>query len=240
MLPPNANDRALIDQMARDPEVLELRRRLYSLMGKYKYAYNWTWYDRPIIQLPQDVMAMQMLLFAVQPDLVIETGVAHGGSLVLYASLLQLLGRGRVVGVDIEIRKDRRQAIEAHPLHERITLVEGSSTDETVLARVRELAAGARRVLVSLDSNHTHAHVRAELDAYAPLVTRDSYLVVFDTLIEDLPASDFPDRPWKPGNSPKTAVHDFLRTTDRFEIDRELEARLLFTVAPDGFLRCVK
>lgn len=240
MLPSIPNDEALIAAMANDPEVRELRLRMLSLMGKYKYAYNWSWYGRPLIQIPQDVMAMQTLLLSVQPDLVIETGVAHGGSLILYASMMEILGAGRVIGVDIEIRKHNREAIEAHPLAKRITLVEGPSTAPETIERVRALASGGRRVLVSLDSNHTHEHVARELELYSPLVTKGSYLVVFDTLIEDLPASEFPDRPWGPGNSPKTAVHEFLESNNRFEIDRGFEARLLFSVAPDGYLKCVR
>jgi cephalosporin hydroxylase len=240
MLPPVPNDASLIQAMAQDPELRELKLRILSLMGKYKYAYNWTWFDRPLIQIPQDMMAMQMLLLSVKPDLIIETGVAHGGSLIFHASMMELLGAGSVVGIDIDIRQHNREAIESHPMAKRITLIQGSSTDPGVVARAQELAAGAKRVLVSLDSNHTHEHVLAELEAYAPLVTAGSYLVVFDTLIEDLPASEFTDRPWGPGNSPKSAVRAFLAGNDRFVIDQELEARLLFTVAPDGFLKCVK
>ena len=239
LLPPVPNDPGLIEAMAVDEEVAELRRRIELLMGRYRYAHNWTWYGRPLIQLPSDVMAMQMLILEQRPDLIIETGVAHGGSLVFYASMLELLGEGHVVGIDVEIRDHNRHAIETHPLKKRITLIEGSSTDETVVARAARHADGARRVFVCLDSNHTADHVTRELALYAPLVTPGGYLVVFDTLIDDLPASEFPDRPWGPGNGPKTAVHRFLRDNPRFVIDRELEQRLLFTAAPDGYLRCV-
>jgi cephalosporin hydroxylase len=241
MLPPFPNDRALIDAMGADPEVRELRQRMLALMGKYKYAYNWTWWGRPIIQIPQDVMAMQTLLLATAPDVVVETGVAHGGSIVFIASMLELLGGDRrVVGVDVEIRSANRTAIEAHPMAKRITLIEGSSTAPDVVEQVRRHIGAGKKVLVSLDSNHTRDHVADELRAYAPLVSKGSYLVVWDTAIEDFPRSEFPDRPWGPGNSPMTAVHEFLKTNDDFEIDRELEARLLFTVSPDGFLKRVK
>ncbi len=239
-LPGIPNDRELIEAMNRDTEVGELRRRLFSLMGKYKYAHNWTWFGRPVIQLPQDLMAMQTLLLDVQPDLVIETGVAHGGSLVFSASMMELLGRGHAIGIDIEIRPHNRRAIEEHPLARRITLIEGSSVDPAVVARVAEYVARARRAVVFLDSNHTAEHVSAELRLYSPFVSVGSYLVVFDTAIEDLPASDFADRPWGPGNSPKTAVDAFLAADDRFVVDRELEARLLFTVAPSGYLRRIR
>jgi len=239
-LPPIANEAAVVAGMAADPEVRALRDRLFDLMGKHRYSYNWTWFGRPIIQLPQDVLAMQALILAEQPDLIIETGVAHGGSLVFSASMLELLGgAGRVVGVDIDIRPHNRRAIEAHPLAHRIALIQGSSVDEGVAAAVRAHARGARRVMVCLDSNHTDDHVARELALYAPLVTPGHHLVVFDTAIEDMPASAFPDRPWGPGNSPKTAVRAFLARNPAFVVDRELEARLLFSVAPEGYLKRV-
>jgi cephalosporin hydroxylase len=176
----------------------------------------------------------------VRPDLVIETGIAHGGSLIHSASILELLGGdGLVVGVDVDIRAHNRREIEAHPLARRIRLIEGSSTDEAVAAAVREQAHGRRAVLVILDSDHTHAHVLRELQLYAPLVTRDSYLIVFDTLIEDLPDELFAGRRWGKGNNPKTAVWEFLKTSGRFEIDARIPARLMLTCAPDGFLRCL-
>lgn len=233
------NEHRLIEAMAADPEIADLRRRLMSAMGRYKYSYNWHWWGRPIIQLPQDVMAMQMLILEHAPDLIIETGIAHGGSLVFHASLLELLGRGRVVGVDVEIRAHNRQALDAHPMRKRITLIEGSSVDPAVAAKVTEEARGAAKVFVCLDSNHTADHVGRELELYSPLVKSGGYLVVFDTAIEDAPQSEFPDRPWGPGNSPKTAVHEFLRRSPRFQVDQELEQRLLFSVAPGGYLRCV-
>lgn len=208
-----------------------------------KYSYNFSWLGRPIIQYPQDIVAMQELIWALKPDLVIETGIAHGGSLILWASLLELGAAcggpetARVIGVDIEIRAHNRAAIEAHPMHKRITMIEGSSVDPAVIAEVADAAAGHERVLVCLDSNHTHAHVLAELEAYAPLTSVGSYCVVFDTVIEDLPADMFPDRPWGPGNNPKTAVHEYLGSHPEFEIDRAVENKLLVTVAPDGYLR---
>jgi cephalosporin hydroxylase len=239
-LPACPNDAAAIEAMAADEEIRSLRARLLSLMAKHRYAYNWTWDGRPIIQLPSDVMAMQMLILHHRPDLIIETGIAHGGALVFYASMLELIGAGRVVGIDREIRPHNRRALEAHPRFDRITLVEGSSTDDAVVERVTAMAGEAERVFVCLDSNHTAEHVAAELERYAPLVTPGGYLVVFDTVIEDMAVEDFPDRPWGPGNSPKTAVHAFLGEHPEFEIDRGLEQRLLVTVAPDGYLRRVE
>ena len=230
-----------IERMAADDGLQKVARDLFLRSCDYKYSYNFRWMGRPIIQYPQDMIAMQEIIWDVKPDLIIETGIAHGGSLVYYASLLELLGGERlVVGIDIDIRPHNRQAIEAHPMFKRIRMVEGSSVDQEVVSRVRELARGARTVLVTLDSNHTHEHVLDELKLYSPLVTAGSYLTVFDTVVEDMPKSMFPDRPWGPGNNPKTAVHEFLKTTDRFEIDRAIESKLLLTVAPDGYLRCLK
>ena len=214
---------------------------------QHKYSYNFTWLGRPIIQYPQDIVALQELVWTVKPDLIIETGIAHGGSLILNASLLALLdlceGRTaaprRVIGVDIEIRPHNRAAIEEHPLFSRISLIEGSSIGEEVMAQVRREASSAERALVILDSNHTHAHVLRELELYSPLVSLGSYCVVFDTVVEDMPANFFPDRPWGPGDNPKTAVHAFLKTEagQNFAIDQALQDKLLITVAPDGFLK---
>lgn len=210
-------------------------------VSRLKYSYNFTWMGRPIIQFPQDMIAMQEIIWRTKPDIIIETGVAHGGSLVFYASLLGLLGGDRyIVGIDIDIRPHNRAAIEEHPMADRIRLIEGSSTDEAVVAEAVNVSAGSECVLVVLDANHTHDHVARELELYAPLVTKGSYLVVFDTVIEDLPDDFFPDRPWGKGDNPRTAVWEFLEQSDRFEIDREMNEKLLITVAPDGYLRCVK
>lgn len=201
-----------------------------------KYMNNFSWLGRPMIQLPTDAMAMQEIIWAVKPDLVIETGVAHGGSLILSASILELLGHGRVLGIDIDIRAHNRNAIEEHPLAHRVSLIEGSSIDPAVISQVQDFAAG-KRTLVFLDSNHTHEHVLAELNAYANLVCVGSYCVVFDTFVEDLP-DDYvwTDRPWGKGNNPKTAVHAWLQSNHHFRIDKSVEDKLLITSAPDGFL----
>lgn len=214
---------------------------------RHKYSYNFTWLGRPIIQYPQDIVALQELVWEVKPDLIIETGVAHGGSLILSASLLALLdlcegpleSNRRVLGIDIEIRAHNRAAIEAHPLASRIRLLEGSSIGDEVYSQVRAEAESAQRVMVILDSNHTHEHVLRELELYSPLVSSGSYCVVFDTVVEHMPADFFPDRPWGPGNNPKTAVHAFLSSQagQDFEIDKAMQDKLLISVAPDGFLR---
>jgi cephalosporin hydroxylase len=210
-----------------------------------KYSYNFSWMGRPIIQYPQDMIAMQEIIWDVRPDLIIETGIAHGGSLVYYASLLELRAacdgnQGEVLGIDIEIRPHNRKAIEEHPMKKRITMIEGSSTASDIVDQVWELARDKESVLVCLDSNHTHDHVLAELEAYAPLVTVGSYCVVFDTVVEDMPENSFPDRSWSKGDNPKTAVWEYLKNHSEFEIDRNIEHKLLITVAPEGYLKRVK
>lgn len=234
-------DPVKISQMATNPKVQQLAHDLFLESCRYNYSYNFTWLGRPVIQYPQDLFAMQEILWEVKPELIIETGVAHGGSLVFYSSILELIGgQGRVLGIDIDIRTHNRAALECHPMFKRIDLLQGSSVDESIAGKVRDMARGKRSVLVALDSNHTHDHVLRELQLYAPLVTRGSYLVVFDTVADDMPPDLLGGRPWGKGNSPKTAVHEFLKTTDRFVIDKEFENKLLLTVAPDGYLKCVK
>jgi len=206
-----------------------------------KYSYNFTWMGRPIIQYPQDMIAMQEIIWRVKPDLIIETGIAHGGSLIFYASMLELLGGdGQVLGIDIDIRKHNRDEIENHPMYKRITMIEGSSIEKGIVQHVHEFAKGKNKVLVCLDSMHTHNHVLKELKIYSPLITKDGYLVVFDTIVEDMPGDIFTDRPWGRGNNPKTAVWEFMKTNDRFVVDKEIENKLLITVAPNGYLRCIK
>ena len=217
------------------------------------YTYNFRWLGRPIIQYPQDMVAMQELIWQIKPDLIIETGIAHGGSLIMSASMLALLdmcdaiesgatlnpreSKRKVLGVDIDIREHNRAAIEAHPMASRIQMTQGSSIAPEIVEQVRQVAKGYERTLVCLDSNHTHAHVLAELEAYAPLTSVGSYCVVFDTIVEDMPADMFPDRPWGPGDNPKTAVWEYLKTHPEFESDKSIQNKLLITVAPDGYLR---
>lgn len=208
-----------------------------------KYSYHFEWLGRPIIQYPQDIMAMQELIWQVQPDLIIETGIAHGGSLIFFASMLELNAAcggpqdAEVLGIDIDIRAHNREAIEAHPMFRRITMIQGSSIAPEIIGQVVAKAANKKRILISLDSNHTHEHVLAELQAYAPLTSVGSYCVVFDTVIEDMPAEMFPDRPWGPGNNPKTALQTYLKDHPEFEIDRQINNKLLISVAPDGYLK---
>lgn len=210
-----------------------------------KYSYNFSWLGRPIIQYPQDMVAMQELLWEVKPDLIIETGIAHGGSLIFYASILELIAtctghQGEVLGIDIDIRPNNRKAIEEHPMCKRISMIQGSSVAPEIMAQVVEKAKGKQRILVCLDSNHTHEHALAELEAYAQLTSVGSYCVVFDTLIEDMGEGAYPERSWGVGNNPKTAVWEYLKTHPEFEIDKDIENKLLITVAPDGYLRRIR
>ena len=198
-----------------------------------KYSYNFTWLGRPIIQYPTDLMALQEIIWETKPDLIIETGIAHGGSLVFYASMLELIGHGHVLGIDIDIREHNRSEIEKHPMFHRLTMVEGSSVDEEVIEAARYLAEG-NSTMVCLDSLHTHDHVLSELELYSPLVSKGCYLVVFDTCIEDLPETD---KPWGKGNNPKTALDEFLKTNKRFEV-QNLD-KLMITTNPGGYLKCL-
>jgi len=241
-----AKRRQNIANLGADNELKSYSRAWQIEAAKHNYVYNFTWLGRPIIQLPQDVFAMQELIWSIQPDLIIETGIAHGGSLIFSASMLELNALcggpedGEVLGIDVDIRSHNRDAIEAHPLFKRISMLQGSSIETEIIQQVRAKAAGRKRVLVCLDSNHTHDHVLAELRAYGALISAGSYCVVFDTAIEEVPQEISAGRPWGPGNNPQTAVREFLRTTDRFEIDDEIPSKLLITVAPDGYLKCIK
>jgi cephalosporin hydroxylase len=229
-----------IRRMGADTRLQEATQRWIEAVAPYQYAYNFTWLGRPIIQTPQDVLALQELAWKCRPDLIIETGIAHGGSLIFHASMLELIGGdGRVLGIDVDIRPHNRREIEAHPLACRIDMLQGSSIDPQIIGEVRRRAAGRSRVMVVLDSNHTHAHVLAELQAYSSLVTPGNYLIVFDTAIEQVPDWLCADRPWSKGNSPRTAVDEFLLGNQRFEIDRALSDKLAMTAAPGGYLRCV-
>jgi cephalosporin hydroxylase len=224
--------------------------------AKVRYSYQFEWLGRPIIQYPQDIVALEEVIWKVNPDLIIETGIAHGGSLIFSASMLALLdmceaieqkksinparSKRKVLAVDIDLRKHNRAAIEAHPMSSRIQMIQGSSIAPDIIAQIREIAAHYSRIMVCLDSNHTHNHVLDELKAYAPLVSEGSYCVVFDTIVDDLPKNLFPDRPWGPGNNPKTAVREFLKTHQEFEIDNSIDQKLLISVAPNGWLKKIK
>ncbi len=244
---------AEINDMGRDKMLSELSLQWSNRANAKKYSYHFSWQGRPIIQYPQDMIAMQELIWQIKPDLIIETGIAHGGSLIFSASQLAQLdlceaieagikldpkqSKRKVLGIDIDIREHNRKAIEAHPMASRIQMIQGSSIAPEIIAQVKEFAKNYNRILVCLDSNHTHDHVLAELNAYAQLTSVGSYCCVFDTIVEDMPKEMFPDRPWGPGDNPKTAVWEYLKTHPEFEIDKSIQNKLLITVAPDGYLK---
>jgi cephalosporin hydroxylase len=226
----------------RNKELVEAANQFNVESNKALYSYNFSWMGRPIIAYPQDMIAMQEIIWEVQPDLIIETGIAHGGSLVYYASLLELIGgNGKVLGVDIDIRQHNRTLIEAHPMFKRIQMLEGSSIDLSIVNQVKEIANNFSKIMVCLDSNHTHEHVLQELNLYSGFVSVGSYCVVFDTIIEHLPADYMPGgRPWNPGNNPQTAVNQFLQSNDQFHIDSFINDKILISVAPGGYLKRIK
>ena len=249
----NAEVEENIKSLGRDKDLQAFSRIWIREISPHKYAYNFRWLGRPAIQFPQDQVALQELIWQIKPDLIIETGIAHGGSLIFSASMLALLdmvdaidagetmnpavSKRKVLGLDIDIRQHNREAIEAHPMSSRIQMIQGSSVAPEVIEQVKTVAKNHQCVMVCLDSNHTHDHVLAELQAYAPLTSVGSYCVVMDTAIEDMPKSMYPDRPWGPGNNPKTAVWEFLKTHPEFAIDKSIDNKLLITVAPDGYLK---
>lgn len=235
-----------ISAQSRNSGLSKLSRDWINTANRYKYSYHFEWLGRPIIQYPQDILAMQEIIWQVKPDLIIETGIAHGGSLIFSSSMLELNAMcggpkdAEVVGIDIEIRPHNRKAIEDHPMYHRIKMIEGDSISSEVISQVYHYAKNRNRILVCLDSNHTYKHVLKELEAYAQLTSLGSYCVVFDTIIEDMPENSFPDRPWGKGNNPKTAVWEFLKKHPEFEIDSNIQNKLLVTVAPDGYLMRVR
>lgn len=238
----NQERAADIEAMGQDKELKQKSIDWMLHADKYKYTYNYTWLGRPIIKYPNDIAITQEIVWDLKPDLIIETGIAHGGSLILSASLLELIGgEGKVLGIDIDIREHNRKEIEAHPMMKRIEMIEGSSVGEDVMSRVKEEASKAKTVMVFLDSLHSHDHVLKELELYAPLVTTGSYLVLPDTFIEYFPKGYYADnRPWDVGNNPMTALRAFMEKNDDFEIDRELCNKLMITEAFDGYLRRMK
>ena len=228
-----------IKNLGTSKEMQDLGVTFLKETAKFNYTYNFSWMGLPIIQCPQDIIAMQEVIWKVMPDTIIETGIARGGSIAFYSSMMDMMGieDGKVIGVDIDIRSHNRDAIEKHPTSKRIHLVEGSSIDQQTVDRVKEISADGKTILVCLDSMHTKDHVLEELRLYSEFVTPGSYLVVFDTTIEYLPDNFYPERPWGAGNSPMTAIDEFLKEISDFEIDRGISDKLLITVARNGFLR---
>ena len=229
-----------IELMNKDSKLKKMTRSWFDLAFKHQYSYHFTWLGRPIIQFPQDMIALQEIIWDVKPDIIIETGIAHGGSLIFSASMLQLIGRGKVIGIDIDIRKHNKDEIKKHPLYKRIKMIEGSSVDPKIIKKVFSAVKHKKKIMVFLDSNHTHEHVLKELEAYSSLVKKGSYIIVFDTMVEDMPKNSFPNKPWNKKNNPKTAVREFLKKNKRFKVNKEFEEKLLITSSPDGFLQCME
>ncbi len=239
-----------------DKSLLEITKHWLTSSFRKKYPYHFSCLGRPIIQYPQDMVAIQEIIWDVKPDLIIETGIAHGGSLILSASMLAQIdmmeaiesgktmnpiqSERKVLGIDIDIREHNKIEIEKHHLSSRIQMIQGSSIAPEIIEQVKKIAENYETILIFLDSNHTHEHVLAELDAYAELTSINSFCVVFDTIVEDLPLNAFPNRPWGPGDNPKTAVWEYLESHSNFEIDKNIQNKLLITVAPDGYLKRVK
>ena len=226
-------------QMQRDKNLKNISKKWFLESYQYEYSYHFSWLGRPIIQYPQDMIAIQEIIWKYKPDFIIETGIAHGGSLILSASVLELIGKGEVIGIDIDIREHNKKEIKKHPLFKRITMLEGSSISKKIENKIFELTKN-KKVLVFLDSNHTEKHVLKELELYSPLVKKGGYIIVFDTIIDILPEKFVKNRPWNAKNNPKSAVKKFLKDNNRFKIDKKLQEKLLITAAEDGYLKCIK
>ena len=236
-------NKKVVGAMVKDNHFRNLSKSWFMASEKYEYSYHFTWLGRPIIQYPQDIIALQEIIWRVKPDLIIETGIAHGGSLIFSASMLELIGHGEVLGIDVDIREHNRIEIKKHPMYKKISMIEGSSISDKVAKKVYKFSRGKKRILLVLDSNHTHEHVLKEMELYSPLVTKGSYMIVLDTVIEDIsdPSNTSSNkRPWGKGNNPKTAVKKFLKGNNRFVNDTEIENKLMITVAPCGYLKCIK
>lgn len=233
-------NRTFVNSMSKDPVVKKISNKWLTACHKYEYSYHFTWLGLPIIQYPQDIIALQEIIWKVKPDLIIETGIARGGSLLLSASILQLIGHGTVLGVDVDIREFNKKNIKKSHLFKRISMIQGSSIDEKTISKVKKFAKGKKRILIFLDSAHTYEHVLEELRLYSSLVKKGSYIIVLDTMVEDFPVTWVKNKELNKKNNPKTAVHEFLKINKRFKIDKEFEKKLLITCAPDGFLKCIK
>ena len=238
------NNKKIIKQMNEDKEFFKLTKKWLLQSLKHQYSYHFRWLGIPIIQYPQDMIATQEIIWRVKPDLIIETGIARGGSLIFSASILQMIGKGSVLGIDIDIKKHNKIAIEKHHLSKRITLIQGSSIDDQVVKKVKTIAKTKKRIMLFLDSNHTHEHVLKELELYSSLIKKGSYVIVFDTIINDIPnnwwSKHLSPRPWNKKNNPKSAVKEFLLKNNRFKIDYTIENKILLTSANSGYLKCIK
>jgi len=229
-----------INEMSKDVSLKKKSQDWFNHSFDYEYSYHFSWLGRPIIQFPQDMIALQEIVWKIKPDYIIESGIARGGSLIYSASLLELIGKGEVIGIDIDIRKHNKDEIEKHKMFKRITMVEGSSTSKKTIKKIEKLIDKDKKVMVLLDSMHTHKHVLEELRNFSKFVKKGSYIIVFDTMVQDMPKGYFSNRPWDVDNNPKTAVREFIKENERFRVDSDFEKKLLITSCPGGFLKCVK
>jgi len=229
-----------IKLMNEDDSLKKLSWKWFVETFKHRYPYNFTWLGLPIIQYPHDLHILQEIIWDVKPQIIIETGIARGGSLLFYASILMLLqNKGKVIGVDLDLREHNRKKILSHPMSKNIILLNGSSTDSSVIKKIKKHLTSAKRCLVALDSNHTHDHVLEELRTYSRFVSKNSFIIVFDTHCEFLPKKLIPDRPWGKGNSGFTAVKQFLKENKNFSLEG-IEKKTLISCAPYGFLKRIK
>ena len=240
----NSRNRIFIEKMNHDKSLKKLSKKWFFATNRYEYGKHFLWLGRPIIQFPQDIIAFQEIIWKIKPDLIIETGIARGGSLVFLSSILELIGNGIVLGIDVELRRHNEYAITKHPMFKRIKILKGSSTDPKIFNQTKKIAKNARKVMLILDSDHSKSHVLQELILYSQLVSKGSYIIVCDTITYDFPKNwlrdQGVDRPWNKSNNPKTAVWEFLKQNHRFKIDKSIESKLLITTASDGFLKCIK
>ena len=240
----NNRNQNFIKKMNSDKILKKISKKWFLEANKYEYGKHFSWLGRPIIQFPQDIIAIQELIWKIKPDLIIETGIARGGSLIFLSSMLKLIGKGIVLGIDITLHSHNEQAIKKHTMFEGIKILKGSSTDMKIFNKVKKISKNKKIVMVILDSDHGKEHVLKELMLYSQFVTKGSYILVCDTIIHDFPNNWFHkngiDRPWNKLNNPKTAVWKFLKQNKRFKIDKSIENKLLITTAPDGFLKCIK
>jgi cephalosporin hydroxylase len=240
----NTRNQNNIEKMNKNKSLKKLSKKWFIDVNRYEYGKHFSWLGCPIIQFPQDIIAFQEIIWKLKPDLIIETGIARGGSLIFFASILELIGKGSVLGIEIELHRNNENAIKKHPMFKRIKILKGSSTDPKIFNQTKRIAKNKKKVMVILDSDHSKNHVLEELILYSQLVSKGSYIVVCDTIIHDFPKKWFQnhgiDRPWNKSNNPKVAVWEFLKKTNRFKIDKSIETKLLITTSPDGFLKCIK
>lgn len=240
----NIRNQKFIKKMSNDKSLEKLSKKWFLSTNRYEYGKHFSWLGRPIIQFPQDIIAFQEIIWKIQPDLIIETGVARGGSLVFFASMLELIGKGTVLGIEIGLRSHNELAIKKHLMSKRIKILKGSSTDPKIFNQIKKIVRNKKKIMVILDSDHSKDHVLEELRLYSQFVSKGSYLIVCDTITVEFPKNWLKnqgvDRPWDKLNNPKTAVWDFLKQNNRFKIDKSIENKLLITTAPDGFLKCIK